>query len=115
MHGGGRGGRGGGGVHRGGGFNRGAGGFNRGGGGYRGGHNVVRGGRNTVVVGGRGAWGRGYRWPPGGAIAAGVAVGVPGGGRRGRLYLHAAASPWIVLVLSGLDLQFGFLGRVPVT
>ena len=69
MHGGGRGGRGGGGVHRGG-------GFNRGGGGYRGGHNVVRGGRNTVVVGGRGAWGRGYRWPPGGAIAAGVAVGV---------------------------------------
>jgi hypothetical protein len=37
---------------------------------------VVRGGRNTVVVGRRGAWGRGYRWPPGGAIAAGAAIGV---------------------------------------
>jgi hypothetical protein len=43
---------------------------------YRGGHNVYRGGRNTVVVGGRGAWGRGYGWPAGGAIAAGAAVGV---------------------------------------
>ena len=42
---------------------------------YHGGHNVVRGGHNTVVVGGRGAWGRGYRWAPGGAIAAGAAVG----------------------------------------
>lgn len=76
------------GGHRGGGgMNRGGGGVRRGGG-YRGGSNVVRGGgnvvrgnvvrggHNTVVVGGRGAWGRGYRWPPGGAIAAGVAVGV---------------------------------------
>jgi hypothetical protein len=42
---------------------------------YRGGHNVYRGGHNTVVVGGRGAWGRGYRWAPGGAIAAGAAIG----------------------------------------
>ncbi|WP_294540306.1 hypothetical protein [uncultured Rhodoblastus sp.] len=39
---------------------------------YRGGY---RGGHNTVVVGGRGAWGRGYRWAPGGAIAAGAAIG----------------------------------------
>ncbi len=36
------------------------------GGGYRGG---------AVVVGRRGAWGRGYRWAPGGAIAAGAAIG----------------------------------------
>jgi hypothetical protein len=42
---------------------------------YRGGHNAYRGGHNTVVVGGRGAWGRGYRWAPGGAIAAGAAIG----------------------------------------
>jgi hypothetical protein len=47
---------------------------------YRGGrpggyHGVYRGGHNTVVVGGRGAWGRGYRWAPGGAIAAGAAIG----------------------------------------
>ena len=68
MHGGGH--RGGGGVR--GGHNSVRGGHNV----VRGGHNVVRGGHNTVVVGGRGAWGRGYRWPPGGAIAAGVAVGV---------------------------------------
>lgn len=40
---------------------------------YRGG--VYRGGR-AVVVGGRGAWGRSYGWPAGGAIAAGAAVGV---------------------------------------
>ena len=39
---------------------------------YRGG--AYRGGR-AVVVGGRGAWGRGYGWPAGGAIAAGAAVG----------------------------------------
>jgi hypothetical protein len=48
------------------------------GGGARGGvarGNVYRGGRNTVVVGGRGAWGRSYRWAPGGAIAAGAAIG----------------------------------------
>jgi hypothetical protein len=48
------------------------------GGAYRGGvarGAVYRGGRNTVVVGGRGAWGRGYRWAPGGAIAAGAAIG----------------------------------------
>ena len=44
-------------------------------GGIHGGHNVYRGGHNTVVVGGRGAWGRGYRWAPGGAIAAGAAIG----------------------------------------
>ena len=72
--------RGGGGVHWGGGGVRRGGGVYRGGNNVvRGGHNVVRGnvvrgGHNTVVVGGRGAWGRGYRWPPGGAIAAGVAV-----------------------------------------
>ena len=35
---------------------------------------AYRGGR-AVVVGGRGAWGRGYGWPAGGAIAAGAAVG----------------------------------------
>jgi hypothetical protein len=43
---------------------------------YRGG--AVRGGAyrgGAVVVGGRGAWGRGYRWAPGGAIAAGAAIG----------------------------------------
>ena len=50
------------------------------GGGARGFHGGVarggayRGGR-AVVVGGRGAWGRGYGWPAGGAIAAGAAVG----------------------------------------
>ncbi len=32
----------------------------------------------AVVVGGRGAWGRGYRWAPGGAIAAGAAIGFIG-------------------------------------
>jgi hypothetical protein len=32
-------------------------------------------GRGAVVVGGRGAWGRGYTWAPGGAIAAGAAIG----------------------------------------
>jgi hypothetical protein len=69
-HGGARGGFHGGGVH-GGGVH----------GGYRGGavhggyHGGYRGGHNTVVVGGRGAWGRGYRWAPGGAIAAGAAIG----------------------------------------
>jgi hypothetical protein len=42
-------------------------------GGYH--HGGYRGGHNTVVVGGRGAWGRGYRWAPGGAIAAGAAIG----------------------------------------
>ncbi len=64
-------------VHRGGAYRGGAvrGGAVRGGV-YRGG--VVRGGGyrgGAVVVGGRGAWGRGYRWAPGGAIAAGAAIG----------------------------------------
>ncbi|MGO9389362.1 hypothetical protein, partial [Rhodoblastus sp.] len=61
-----------GGVARGGGYRGGVarGGAYRGaayrGGAYRGG--AYRGGR-AVVVGGRGAWGRGYGWAPGGAIA----------------------------------------------
>ena len=66
----------GGGVHGGGVHGGGVHGAYRGGavrgGGYHGGY---RGGHNTVVVGGRGAWGRGYRWAPGGAIAAGAAIG----------------------------------------
>ena len=45
------------------------------GGAYRGRPAAVRGGRGAVVVGGRGAWGRGYTWAPGGAIAAGAAIG----------------------------------------
>jgi hypothetical protein len=89
-----RGGRGGGGARAGGFHGGGARGFHGGGarvhhggvavrgGAYRGA--AVRGGvyRGAAVRGGvyrgaavRGAWGRGYRWPAGGAIAAGAAVG----------------------------------------
>ncbi|MGA8169998.1 MAG: hypothetical protein WB816_04065 [Methylocystis sp.] len=42
-------------------------------GGYRGGHNVYRGGHNVYVGGG--GWRRSYGWAPGGAIAAGAAIG----------------------------------------
>jgi hypothetical protein len=72
-----------------GGGHRGGGGFHGGGhrGGYHGGHNVVGGGHNNyhgghnvyrgghnVYVGG-GGWRRSYGWAPGGAIAAGAAIG----------------------------------------
>lgn len=91
-----RGGRGGGGGHRGGGGHMHAGGgggrVHAGGGGARvhagGGARVHAGGavvgrhgnvavRNTAVVARRGAWARpgNYRWPRGGAIAAGAAIG----------------------------------------
>jgi hypothetical protein len=56
-------------------------------GGYHGGY---RGGHNTVVVGGRGAWGRGYRWAPGGAIAAGAAIGFVAAGSAA---VYAATRP----------------------
>jgi hypothetical protein len=62
---------------RGGGYRRGGAVAVRGGGYRRGGAVAVRGGgyRRGGVVVTRGAWGNAYRWPPGGAIAAGAAIG----------------------------------------
>jgi hypothetical protein len=79
-----RGGRGGGGARAGGFHGGGARGFHGGGARVHHGGVAVRGGayRGAAVRGGvyrgaavRGAWARGYRWPAGGAIAAGAAVG----------------------------------------
>jgi hypothetical protein len=67
-------------------------------GGYHGGHNVVV-NRNTNVVVGRGGhgyyggWRRPYAWAPGGAIAAGAAIGFMSAATAAAFATSAAPSP----------------------
>ena len=83
------------------------------GGAYRGGRNVYRGGRNTVVVGGRGAWGRGYGWPAGGAIAAGAAVGFLTAGAAAAYATTRAPAPGLCWYYKDASRRSGFWDTCP--
>jgi len=100
-----------GGVHRGVAYRGGAyrGGAYRGGA-YRGG--VYRGGR-AVVVGGRGAWGRGYGWPAGGAIAAGAAVGFLSAGAAAAYATSRAPAPGLCWYYRDSSRRSGFWDTCP--
>ena len=74
----------------------------------RGGAVVVRPGYGGGVRWARPGW---YRWGPGGAIAAGAALGFVAAGAAYRLWLAAGSGH--VLVLHRSDADAGFLGLLP--
>ncbi len=80
---------------------------------YRGG---VRGGAyrgGAVVVGGRGAWGRGYRWAPGGAIAAGAAIGFIAAGSAAAYAATRPPAPGLCWYYTDQSRRSGFWDVCP--
>ena len=111
--------RGGGGYHGGhnvvgGGHNNYHGGHNVVGGGhndYHGGHNVYRGGHNVYVGGG--GWRRSYGWAPGGAIAAGAAVGFMTAATAAAVASSRAPAPGLCWYYTDASQRAGFWDNCP--
>jgi len=89
----------------------------RGGGYRRGGAVAVRGGgyRRGGVVVTRGAWGNAYRWPPGGAIAAGAAIGFIAAGSAVAYASTRPPAPGLCWYYNDPSRRSGFWDVLPVS
>jgi hypothetical protein len=79
---------------------------------YHGGHNVYRGGHN-VYVGGGGGWRRSYGWAPGGAIAAGAAVGFMTAATAAAVASSRAPAPGLCWYYTDASRRAGFWDNCP--
>lgn len=102
----------GGGRHGGGGYHGGHNNYHGGHNTYYGGHNVYRGGHNNVYVGG-GGWRRSYGWAPGGAIAAGAAVGFMTAATAAAVASSRAPAPGLCWYYTDPSRRAGFWDNCP--
>ena len=78
---------------------------------YRGGHNVYRGGHNVYVGGG--GWRRSYGWAPGGAIAAGAAIGFMTAATAAAIASSQPPAPGLCWYYTDASQRAGFWDNCP--